>query len=32
MNKMQLKLKKATTKAEKREIYDEFKLLRKDLR
>ena len=32
MNKLQLKLKKTVKKSEKREIYDEFKLLRKDMR
>lgn len=31
MNKLQLQLKKATQKSEKRELYGEMKLLRKDL-
>lgn len=32
MKKLQLKLKKATTKGEKKEIYSEFKMLRKDVK
>lgn len=32
MQKLQLKLKKAVTKSEKRDIYSEFKLFKKDLR
>lgn len=32
MGKLQLKLKKAVTKTEKKDIYGEFKLLKKDMR
>ena len=32
MKKLQLKLKKATTKGEKKDVYAEFKMLRKDVR
>ena len=32
MHKLQLKLKKATTKSEKKDIYAEFKALRTDMR